>query len=91
LDRAKLCEGVGKMTEKKIFIEPELIKYEESLNEMTLAPAGSTEAWLKGDLFDEEVAKMTEKKIFVEPELIKYEESLDDVTLAPFVSTDGSL
>jgi len=31
------------MTEKKIFIEPELIKYEESLDEVTLAPAGSVE------------------------------------------------
>jgi hypothetical protein len=33
----------GKMTGKKIFVEPELIKYEESLDEVTLAPAGSSE------------------------------------------------
>jgi hypothetical protein len=30
------------MTGKKIFIEPELIKYEESLDEVTLQPIGST-------------------------------------------------
>jgi len=32
---------VGKMIEKKIFVEPELIKYEESLDEVTLLPPGS--------------------------------------------------
>jgi hypothetical protein len=43
VDRAKLCEEVGKMTGKKIFIEPELIKYEESLDEVTLQLIGSSE------------------------------------------------
>jgi len=30
------------MTEKKIFVEPELIKFEESLNEVTLMAFAST-------------------------------------------------
>jgi hypothetical protein len=30
------------MTEKKIFVEPKLIKYEESLDEVTLTGIGST-------------------------------------------------
>jgi hypothetical protein len=32
---------VGKMIKKKIFVEPELIKNEESLDEVTLLPPGS--------------------------------------------------
>jgi len=32
------------MTVKKIFVEPELIKYEESLDEVTLVPIGSSES-----------------------------------------------
>ena len=35
----------GKMTGRKIFIEPELIKYEESLDEVTLMPFTSTPKW----------------------------------------------
>jgi len=34
------------MTEKKIFVEPELIKYEESLDDVTLAPFVSTDGSL---------------------------------------------
>ena len=44
LDRAKFRER-WKMTEKKIFVEPELIKYEESLDEVTLMPFTSTPKW----------------------------------------------
>jgi hypothetical protein len=35
-----------KMIEKKFFVEPELIKYEESLDEVTLQPIGSSDGQL---------------------------------------------
>jgi hypothetical protein len=34
---------VKKVTGRKIFVEPELIKYEESLDEVTLLPFSSAE------------------------------------------------